>query len=167
VSGLELTGARVTAYFSDGTMLTGRTFAMPGTDTGSQAALRAGPPPPAPGIQVLGVPTTPAVVGSAGQTVQVSGPPGATGTLLVVEGGLFTTGVPGGGFDLDPFEANSALAVTRYTLSIPASGIQEVPVTLTHDVSVGPETGLNYLVAAFEDGAGRAALSPVLVLKLQ
>jgi glucose/arabinose dehydrogenase len=164
VSGLELTGARVTAYFNDGTMLVGRAFRLPGSLTGSAVALRAGLPP-APQVQVLGVASPPTVVAGPSQTVRVSGPPGATGSLLVVEAGLFTAGLPGGGFDLDPFEANSAIAVAEHPLAIPPSGFQDVPITLTK--SGGAETGLNHLVAVFKDGAGRpGALSPVLILKL-
>ena len=127
VSGLELTGARVTVYFSDGTMLAGRTFAIPGSVTGSQVTLRAGLPT-APGIQVVGVPPPPTSVATALQTVRVTGPPGASGSLLVVEGGLFTAGVPGGGFDLDAFEANSALVVIDYPFTISALGFSNVPI---------------------------------------
>jgi glucose/arabinose dehydrogenase len=164
VSGLELTGARVTVYFNDGTMLAGRTFRLPGSLTGSGVALGAGLPA-APEIQALGVPSSPSTVGGPSQTVRVAGPAGATGSLLVMEGGLFTEGVPGGGFDLDPFEANSAVAVTEYPVAIPPAGFQDVPITLTK--TGGPETGVNYLVAVFRDGAGRTgALSPVLILKL-
>ncbi len=165
VSGLELTGARVTVYFSDGTMLAGQTFRVPGSLTGSRVALKGAGPSEAPGIQIQGL-QTPATVTTPVQNVLVTGPPGATGSLLVVEGGLFTAGVPGGGFDLDPFEANTALAVSEVQFQIAGFGAVSVPVILTR--TGGAETGLNHIVAVLKDGAARTGpLSSVLILKLQ
>jgi hypothetical protein len=86
---------------------------------------------------------------------------------LIVEGGIFLSGLPGqgGGFDLDPFEANSAVRVTEHAIAIPAGGFQDIAITLTR--TGGPEAGLNHLVATFTDAQGRTgALSPILILKL-
>jgi hypothetical protein len=84
----------------------------------------------------------------------------------VVEGALFTAGVPGGGADLDPFEANTALSVTEIPFDIALFGFARFPITLTR--SGGPESGINHVVAVLRDGAGLTGpLSPVVILKLQ
>jgi len=129
VSGLELTGAKVTAWFDDGTSLTAKTFRIPGSPHSSRNTLKASPVPE-PDISMLGV-TAPSRVAEPDQTVRVSGPAGSTASLLVLEGGLFTEGVPNGGYDLDPYEANSALAVTEKSAQIGSGGTVDIPVTLT------------------------------------
>ncbi len=161
VSGLELTGSRVTVFFNDGTMHTGQTFRIPGSDVGSQVVLKGGLPVQ-PEIQILGV-TPPDTVTAANQTVRVTGPVGSSVRLLLVEAGLFTAGVPGGGFDLDPFEANTVLALQEYTASIGAGGFVDIPVILTKS---DPDGGLNHFVATLLDGASATGpLSETLVVK--
>jgi hypothetical protein len=168
VSGLELTGARVTVYFSDGTMRTGDLFRMPLSSTGSTVTLKPGLPD-APGIEVLGV-TPPAAVSDASQTVRITGPPGASVKLLRVEGGRFLDGVPGGGFDIDPFEANMALAVEEYARVIGAGGTVDIQVTLTKAAGSNGTTivtGLNHFVAVIEGtGGATGRVSPVLIVQL-
>ncbi len=74
-------------------------------------------------------------------------------------------GVPGGGFDIDPFEANKAIKLTDYVVTIGPGGFVDVPVTLT---ITEPEGGYNYFVAAIQDAQDApAALSPKIILKLQ
>jgi hypothetical protein len=161
VSGLELTGTQVTAFFDDGTVHAGRTFLIPGSDVGSQVILKPGLPA-RPAIEIPGV-SPPAVVNSALQTVRLSGPVGASVRLLRLEAALFTAGLPGGGFDVDPFEVNSVLAVQEYTASISPSGFVDIPVSLTKsDV----DAGFNYFVAALVDISGATGdLSDVAILQ--
>ena len=45
---------------------------------------------------------------------------GLDSELLIVEGGLFLAGVPNGGLDIDPFEANTALQVNIPTRERPS-----------------------------------------------
>ncbi|MCH7708759.1 MAG: hypothetical protein IH884_09715 [Myxococcales bacterium] len=118
----------------------------------------------APTLEIVGVPFAPAAVPSAARTARVTGPAGFEVTLLVVEGGLFTAGVPGGGFDLDPFEANSALLVEEYTAALDATGSVEIPFTLS---DTDPDGGIGHIVAALRDGSGLTGpVSNAFVLEL-
>ena len=146
VSGLEMTGATVTVTFSDGSVQTTNLFREAGSANGGRAILTTGAPPK-PTIQLLGA-APPVTLSNASQTVRVSGPVGATVSLLQAEAGLFTTGVPGGGFDLDPYEANSVIAVTEKTAAIGSAGYVDIPITLTNSAA---GAGLNHLVAAIKD----------------
>jgi hypothetical protein len=153
VSGLELAGSQVTMEFNDGAVLSGELYRVPGSLGGSQCLLRT-TPIAAPSIQLLGRDSSPTVVPGAAQTVRVTGDPGHTVAVLVVEGGRFTSGVPGGGFDLDPYEANSAIALSEATAVVGPGGTVDVPVTLTH---TGGDGGINLIVAArIEAGLGGA-----------
>ena len=150
VSGLELTGALVEITFSDGATLSGRVFQTPGSDGASTVTIALGLPPQA-GLQVLGIPGPFATVTSVSQTVRVLGPAGSPATLLRLESGLYTSGVANDGFDIDSFEANTALAYQEYPVTIGAAGYVDVPVTLTRGA---PEGGFNYLVAALRTPIG-------------
>jgi Ca2+-binding RTX toxin-like protein len=164
VSGLELTGAEATVEFDDGSVRTGEPYRIPGSPHSSQNTLKANAPPK-PGIEVLGV-TAPAKVSKADQTVRVSGPAGSSVSLMDLEAGLFTEGVPNGGHDLDPYEANSALAVSEKSAQIGSTGYVDVPVTLTRTDTV--YGGLNHLVAVIKDSTGRSGPnSDTLVFELQ
>jgi hypothetical protein len=169
VGGLELVGATVTARFDNGQSITGQVYRLPdgggaGSDhSGAIAVLRNGLPP-RPSIVVPGV-SAPAVVTSANQTVRVSGPPGRPVTVLVLESGLFTAGVPGGGFDLDPFEANNAVTVREYPAVVGPGGVVNVPVVLTKTT---PESGIHAITAVFDDHYGlKGLLAAPLVLELE
>ncbi|HEX8804478.1 MAG TPA: hypothetical protein VF743_09800, partial [Acidimicrobiales bacterium] len=161
VSGLELSGANVTVTYEDGTTQTGRLFRTPGSLGQSEVRVD-GMARPTPAVSVVGV-TTPATVTSAGQTVRITGPAGASVRLLAVESALFTSGVPGGGFDLDPFEANSVVAVGEQTATIGAGGTVDVPVTLT---SSGTGAGNNRLVAVVQSAGSTGPTSNVAVVQL-
>ena len=154
VSGLELSGAGVTLDFDDGSSLSAPLYREPGSLGGARAMLKADPPSP-PTLDVLGLSGTPAVVSDPSQTARVTGPPDAPISLLVVEGGIYTAGVPGGSYDVEPFEANTALVVSETRGRIGAGGTLDIPVTLTHTGSNG---GLNHLIATVldRDGSGRA-----------
>jgi hypothetical protein len=85
--------------------------------------------------------------------------------LLQIENGLYLAGVPGGGFDIDPFETNKAIKLTELVVTIGAGGFVDVPVVLT---ATEPEAGYNYFVAAIQDAAGRTGnVSQKIILKLQ
>ena len=175
ISGLELTGVRVTVTFDDATVRIGELFRTAGTLDASQNTLRPAPAP-APLVEVLGVPSTPSTVTDPNQTVRVAGPRGAQVRVLVVEGGLFVTGMTGpypNGYDIDPYEANSAVAVREYSATLGSDGVVDVPVLLsrldpaTPGVGVNDTVGLNRIVAVVADPDGRTGLvSDTLILQL-
>lgn len=155
VGGLELVGATVTATFDTGAVLTNQVFRMPdpGEHSGAVAVMRDGLPG-RPGLTIANE-TSPAVV---------AGPAGQPVTVVVVEGGLFTQGLPGGGHDIDPFEANTALTVREYTGVVGPGGTAEIPFVLSHTI---PEGGLNIITAAFDNYYGVKGLTAApLVLEL-
>jgi hypothetical protein len=163
IAGLELTGAWVTVVFDDGTSHRRQLFLKPGSQTGAQ--IDAQPTElPRPVLSAVGIASTPANVANANQTIRVTGPAGANVRLLVVDAALYTAGVPGGGFDIDPFEANTARTVTEHNATVGAGGTVDIPVTLTKFDS---SAGFNHIVATFADAQGRTSdTSRVLILKL-
>ncbi len=154
VSGLELSGALVTLGFDDGSTLRAPLYREPGSLGGGRAILRADPPGQ-PTLQILGLDGPTTAVTNPSQVARVSGPPDAPVSLLVVEGGLYTAGVPGGGYDLDPFEANTATVVSETSGRIGVGGTLDLPITLSHS---GTNDGLNHVVATLldRDGTGRS-----------
>ncbi len=173
VGGLELVGATITATFDDGTVLTNQVYRSPsdggaGPDhSGAEAVLRPGAPE-APAIEVVGV-SPPTVVNNQNQTVRVSGPVGRPVTVLVIEGGQFVEGVPGGGFDLGRYEANSAITTRTYTATIGVGGTVDVPILLTRSILPGGVPGgFNIITAVFDNHHGlKGGVSAPLVLELQ
>lgn len=148
VSGLEMSGATITASFSNNLTLSGTTHPLSGSPSGSTALLRENLPPQ-PAVSIENVPTTPAMVTDAGQVVEISGGPiWSTAVVVVVEGGLFTAGLPGGGYDIDPYEANSAILVNEYRQLVDYNGNATIPITLTRSNNEG---GLNHILVYFED----------------
>ncbi|MCI0492970.1 MAG: hypothetical protein L0Z07_08540, partial [Planctomycetes bacterium] len=134
ISGLELSGATITVTFSDGASLSGQPFALnEGASfykVHSEVVLTENPISPAPSLSLVGVSTTPAIVQSAAQTVRVTAQVGAAVRLLQTEVALHLAGVPGGGFDIDPFEANKVVYVKDETAVVGAAGFVDIPVTL-------------------------------------
>ncbi len=164
ISGLELNGTTVTVVFNNGTTTQTKTFRTAGSSRASETTTNA-TLPPAPGLALVGTTTPPAVVTSADHLLRVTGPAGVTARLLQLETGLYLAGVPGGGFDIDPFETNKAIGIIEHVVTIGAGGFVDVPVTLTNSE---PEAGYNYFVAAIQDASGRTGdLSPTIVLRLQ
>ncbi len=165
VGGLELVGATVTATFDNGESITNQVWRMAGQGdhSGAVAVLRPGLPQ-RPAIEVVGV-ATPAAVSEAAHTVRVSGPVGRPVVVLVIEGGLFLDGVPGGGTDIDPFEANTALNTREYTAVVGLSGTVDVDVTLRKSL---PQGGINLITAAFDDHYGiKGLVAAPLVVELE
>ncbi len=140
VSGLELIGATVTVTFSDGTTASVALFHRENSDSGAENMVRS-PAPAQPTIIISGV-NSPTTLFAAAQDVRVNASPGSTIRLLRLEAAMFEQ--PGGAYDLDPFEANSAVAWQEYRATIDGSGTVTIPVTLT---KTGSDGGLNYLVA--------------------
>ncbi|HET8948839.1 MAG TPA: hypothetical protein VFQ07_17810 [Candidatus Polarisedimenticolia bacterium] len=160
VSGLEMTGATIEVTFDDQAILKAPLFPIAGDDGGSRAIAGAAAIP-AVAIAILGAPALPATLPSAAQTVRLTGAPGTQARLLRAEGSLETAGLPGNGFDVEPFEADTVVQVEQWSVTLNASGIADIPVTLTR---AGPDAGLNFFVAAPVGAAGRTGpLSAVLL----
>ncbi|HYV19867.1 MAG TPA: hypothetical protein VFC25_12655 [Verrucomicrobiae bacterium] len=160
VSGLELTGATMQVTFSDGAVLQGALFPIAGEDGGSRAVLRYGVISSL-AIAMLGAPPLPATLPSASQTVRLTGSPGLHARLLRVEGSLETAGLPGNGFDVEPFEADTVVGVEQWAVTLDVSGVADIPVNLTR---ASPDAGLNFFVAAPVGPSERTgALTAILV----
>ena len=159
VSGLELTGSSVTVGFSDGSVVSGQIFASTTSDGGGQVTLSS---------ELTGVPTlalvggtSPTTVTGAGATLTVSGTPNSRVHLLQTESALFLAGVPNGGFDIDPYERNSVVAINRLVVDLGPSGTAQVPVTLGRTL---PEGGINHFIAVEVDATGRHRLTSNAVI---
>jgi hypothetical protein len=99
------------------------------------------------------------------QTVHITGLQWISYSVLVVEGGQFIEGLPGGGHDVGPYEANSAIAIREYFGTTNIAGVVDVPVQLTRG---RPDAGYNHIVVVFEDYFGQRGLTSVpIVLKLE
>jgi len=164
VSGLELIGTLVQVTFADGMVHSNTMYQIPGSNSGSQTLIR-GFLPEAPTVSVVGNPSVPAIVTTPNQRLQINGQPNRIYKVTVIEGGLFIDGVPGGGFDLDPFEANNALAAYEYSVYVNYSGYAELPITLTNNHPLG---GINLISVAGENSFGHIgkAATPI-ILQLQ
>jgi chitodextrinase len=159
ISGMELTGATATVTFDDGSVRKIRLAPIVGSDKGSRGVLSSATLP-TPGIQVPGK-ISPFST-STQPTVRVSGPPGHDVKLWVFNMALHLDGVPGGGYDIDPYESNTLLALNTIDRVMPAAGFVDIPVTLSDSGATG---GINHLVAVLSDGAGnRSASSEVLTI---
>ncbi|WP_425397970.1 malectin domain-containing carbohydrate-binding protein [Aeoliella sp.] len=162
ISGLEMAGSTVTIQFSDGSTISRELFGIAGSNVASQVTV-AGTAPDAPTLELLGVASVPTVLSSDSQVARITGPVGAMVRLLHVEGALHLDGVPGGGFDIDAFEANKAIAISEQTATIGATGFADIPVTLTDSHAEG---GLNHLMAVIEETDGTTSdLSQVIVVE--
>lgn len=174
ISGLEVAGSTITVTLSDGTTQTVVVTNLfnDGSGGGAQASVKESLPP-APTIAAQGI-TAPATVADASQTIDLSGgTPNASVRLLQVDARLFIeASTPNGGFDLDAFEANEAMAVQEYTATLDESGAASIDVTLLQTdpsdspVNDGPSGGLNHFLAAVEGQGEQTSLtSNALVLE--
>ena len=180
VSGLELARATVTVTYADGTSQT--TQLMGDGSAGGSTAVVTDDEAPAPTIgaqdvtldgSVLDARHSGATVSEASQTITVSGEPGETVTLVRVEGELSLSNVPDAdnsgepGYDIEALEANNAVNVEYYSVTLDSNGEATVPVTLTDSADDDDEAGFNYFVAAHGEASGDMGLaSNVVVLKL-
>ncbi|MEM7624102.1 MAG: malectin domain-containing carbohydrate-binding protein [Planctomycetota bacterium] len=162
VSGLEMTGATVTLNYDSGSVLSSQMFRKPNSGKGAKNQITADLPS-APSLSILGIGGITATVNDASQTLRITAPAGSTVSLLHFEAGLFLDGVPNGGFDIDPFEANSIISVDQVDLVVGPLGYVDVPVTLLNTDADG---GLNYFTAVVTDGSLRTSpISEVVVLE--
>lgn len=159
ICGLEMVGATVTVTFEGGQVLTNQVYRMPQPDNacGAWVHVREGLPG-----RPLVTPANLLVTPIPNYMVQVGGPAGQPVTVLVIEGGLFLAGVPGGGYDIDPFEANNALLYREYAASIGSNGTTTVQVDLSRS---HPDGGLNTIVATFDNYYGIKGLvtEPIVI----
>ena len=161
VSGMELSGSTIELHYEDGTVHSSQVFRLPGSLSASGGDVLAGMPA-APGLEVLGL-TTPGQVFTPDWTLRVSGTPGASVRLLQVEGALFTDGIPGGAFDVDPYEANSALSVVEHVAVLDGAGLADIPVTLFASQAEG---GLNaFQVTELAPWGAHGEVSPTLTVE--
>jgi hypothetical protein len=142
VSGLELSGAPVTVTFTDGSTITGNLFAGP-TNAGHGEVFIEQTTTTTPVISIVGE-SSPTTLTDPNITVRITGTPGDTVKLIHTESGLFLDGVPNGGFDIDPYESNNVISITRHTITIEPDGTTDLPIVLT---KTSPETGINTLIA--------------------
>jgi len=160
VSGLELCASTVEVEFDVGPIYLMYPYRVPGTSGGAEGtAMQIVPPKPV--LTINGLASSPLPVASPNWTARITGPAGWDACLLIVEGGLFTAGLPGGGFDIDPYEANSAILVTEHTATIGSSGNVDIPIMLTRSNVDG---GLNHMIAVLKDGLGRAGEPSQVIL---
>lgn len=161
VSGLELIGATVTVTFSDGTVRSVRMGGVTGSSHSNKMSMGvlAEDNLATPVISVPGK-TSPFVIASQ-PVVRVSGPAGAAGKLWVIHSTLYVAGVAGGGYDIDPFETNTAVSYGFTSITIGAGGFVDVPVTLTNAAT----GGINHVSVVLVDGSNRrSSCSNVLTI---
>lgn len=163
VSGLELVAATIEVTLSDSSTMSGQTYRIQNSLGGSEAIIR-NDLPPAPQFEVMGIMGTTAVVTEANQTLEIQTFTRGLVKALVIEAGLFTEGVPNGGHDLDPFEANSALTAREYE-HYSTGGTVTIPIQLSNTHSEG---GRNIIVVVQQNDFGyTGTLSSPIVLDLQ
>ena len=163
ISGMDLTGSVVTARLSDGTRLRGELYLVPGSLVASRVTLKAAPPD-RPNLAAVGITATNAPVSNANHTVRVFGPAGAEARLMHVESALFLQGVPGGGFDIDPFESNTALSVSELMGVIGPQGYADFAVTLRKTDADG---GINVFTAVTKQNGEIGPTGGQLILDYQ
>jgi|GEM_PF-5978078 len=147
VAGIEFTGSAASFSFSGGQVISNEVFKQATSPGGGIVTAQAGLAA-APGLSVVGVAGSTATVANAQQTVAVTGPAGGVVRVLVIEGGAF---VGGGSQPLGPYQANSALGVTSYDVTLNGQGQGQVNVTLAHSA---PEGGHNIITAAVVHAGG-------------
>lgn len=169
ISGFEIIGATVEVTFASGATYTGSLFDE-GSLGGSDVLLNANTQAlSAPSLEVDGLSTN-RVVTDPNQTVTITGNPGSSVVLLQVDGRLYIDpGNPNVGYDVDPFEANEAMAKVIYTAQLDGSGTAQVPVTLlqTTGATGTPNGGLNHFIAVTKGaGSENSLASNTIVLEL-
>lgn len=165
VSGIELVGSSIRVDFSDGSSQSGQLYRIPASKGASSNILKTAAPA-APVIQIEGLPGSPYAVSEPSQNVIITGTPNTKVKLLTLEGGLFRAGLPGGGYDIDPFEANSVILIKEDSSTIGGDGTVSIPISLSR---TDPDSGgLNYIAAVLADADGRTStLSNIIILELR
>jgi hypothetical protein len=156
VSGLELAGAAVEVTLDDRVLLRGETFPTSGSLTGSTVLLN-GTTLSRPLVDLLGAQS----VADPQEVLRVHAPAGTEIRLLVAEAGRFVG--EQGGFDLQPDETNSLLAVTEHAATVSEAGYVDLPVSLTRSA---PEGGWNVITAVARSEGATSRLAPTRVVRL-
>lgn len=161
ISGLEMIGATVTVTFSDGTVRSVRTAGITGPSNTNKTsmALLAADNLDTPGISVPGQ-TSPFTTATQ-PTVRISGPPGASGKLWVFSAALYLADVPGGGYDIDPYEVNKVIDFISPDVTIGGGGFTDVTLTLDWTAATG---GIHFVSAVLLNGSRRSSSSDILVI---
>jgi Uncharacterized protein contain chitin-binding domain type 3 len=160
VSGLELAGATATVTFDDGSTFRTRLSRIENSVDGSYGWARADKPPQ-PVLAIVGQ-TSPFTTNQAAQTVRVFGPPGLNVSLVILESGLYLGGVPGGGYNVQPYDTNTIIKVTEKSAVVAEPGYVDIPVTLTQ---TEPKAGYNLITATFSSGGIKGAASATLLAR--
>ena len=159
VAGVEMMGSVVTVGFSDGSTYTNDLIYVAGSQGGSESVVDASPAD-APSIALAGTTDSPATVSDPDQSIVVTGPVGADVWLIQLDGRLNLIGVPNGGFDIEPFEANEAIGNTwDYVGTIEGDGDVAIPVTMRMTIKDSESSGgLNHFIAVvIDETAGRTS----------
>ena len=158
ISGFEIIGALADVEFAGDVALSSNLY-DDGSLGGSAATVTANEAP-APTIDMQGV-VVPTTLGDANQTVLITGTPGADFSILQPVARLYLDENTPGGYDIDPFEANEALAKSLYSGTFDGSGNASVPVTLFIEASpnAGPDANLNQFIAVEENASGDFGLT--------
>lgn len=167
VSGTELVGSVITAEFTGGSNHVNDLFRVTvGGLGGAEAHVRAAPAAPV-ALQIVGVEGERAVFTEANQAIRIVGPPGAAVRLLAVDAALNPEDSPDGGYDLDPFEANQAINVIEYNVTLDGAGQKVVPVSLKKTMPPnGLVGGLNHFIAVVNNAGYEGRTSKKLILEL-
>lgn len=161
ISGLEMIGATVTVTFSDGTVRSVRTAGVPGSSNTNKMSMALLAPDnlATPGISVPG--QTSPFTAATQPTVRISGPPGASGKLCVFTAALYLAGVPGGGYDIDPYEVNKVIDYDFPDVTIGGGGFTDVPLALEWSAATG---GIHFVSAVLLNGSRRSSSSDILTI---
>lgn len=162
ISGLELIGATVTVTFSDGTVRTVRSGGVTGSSNTNKmsVALLAPDNLATPGVSVPG--RSSPFTTTTQPVVRVSGPAGAAVKLWVFRAALYLEGVPGGGYDIEPYEVNKVIGYGSINATVGGGGTVDVPLSLSRSAETG---GIHLVTAMLVDGNGRrSSTSDVLVI---
>ncbi len=167
VSGTELVGSVVTAEFTGGSTHVNDLFrVVTGGLGGSEAHVRASPAPPV-ALQIVGAEGDTGVFTNPNQSIRIVGPPGAAVRLLAVDATLNPEDSPDGGYDLDPFEANQAMNVIEYNVTLDGAGQKVVAVNLKKTTpGNGLVGGLNHFMAVVNNAGFEGRTSNKLILEL-
>ena len=163
VSGLESVGATVDIDFNDGSKTTRRIVPVAGSGIAGIATVSNQPVPATPLIELVGF-------GHGHRDHQHRQPqrcgppeplaePFASGLSKQVS---LSMASPGGGWGIEPFETNSAVAVRETTAVIGAGGTVDVNILLTETT---PQSGNHHVFAVVENGAASSDPSNVVLVR--
>ncbi len=166
VSGFELIGSSVEVEFSNGLSYTNDLWDE-GSLGGSETSIGLFSTDSFPSISFIGL-NNPSLVDTLGQNLIIQGPPNAEVEILHIDSRLhIDPGNPTVGFDIDPFEANEAIAKMNYTVVLDSFGVDTLPIQLmqTTSTDAGPDGGINHFIASIVSPFGSSRTSNVLTVE--